>query len=277
MAGADHHHPLIFTFGILGNIISILMFLAPMPTFIRVYKKKSTEGFHSIPYLVGLFSCMLWIYYAMLKSEEYLLLSINSVGCLVEIIYIICYILYAPKKPKILALQLLFLMNFCGFLAIVALTTFFAKGSIRIHIVGWFCVVVSAVLFAAPLSVIRVVIRTKSVQFMPLALSICLTLSAIMWLLYGLLQKDLYIALPNIFGIIFGAMQLVLYGIYRDKKKIVKEENVAEKAEEMNKAHTVVSVLPICNGNINKVHKEENSDEDTNGNGELPIDEVTLV
>ena len=54
---------------------------------------------------------------------------------------------------QILTLKLLLLLNFGGLLLILLLTHFFSKGTSRIHIVGWFCVVSSAGVFAAPLSI----------------------------------------------------------------------------------------------------------------------------
>ncbi|KAJ4850138.1 hypothetical protein Tsubulata_000613 [Turnera subulata] len=188
------HHTLIFAFGILGNIISIMMYLAPIPTFMRVYRNKTTEGFQSIPYVVALFAALVWVYYATLKSNDYLLLSINCFGCIVETIYVSVFIFYAPKKARVLTLQQ-GILSILGFSSIFALTHFLTKGINRLHIVGWFCVALSAAVFAAPLSILRLVIRTKSVEFMPFTLSLFLTLSAILWFLYGMLLRDFFIAM----------------------------------------------------------------------------------
>ncbi|KAK3042530.1 hypothetical protein RJ639_000254 [Escallonia herrerae] len=218
MAIFSTRHPWISTFGILGNIISFLVYLAPGPTFYRICKKKSTEGFQSIPYVVALFTAMLWIYYASLKSGATLLMSINSVGCVIETIYIALYIAYAPKKARILTLKLVLLLIFAGFCLILLLTQVLAKGPARLRVLGWICVVLSVSVFAAPLSIMTQVLRTKSVEFMPFWLSFFLALSAVMWFLYGLLQKDFFITLPNILGFVFGVSQMVLYEIYKNHK-----------------------------------------------------------
>ncbi|KAM3752093.1 hypothetical protein ACB098_04G162900 [Castanea mollissima] len=229
------HSPLVFTFGILGNIISFVVFLAPVPTFVRVCKKKSTEGFQSVPYVVALFSAMLWLYYASLKSNEILLITANTVGFVVETIYIAIYIVYAPKQARMFTLRLLILMNFGGFCSILLLSHFLAQGDTRVRVLGWVCVAFSVSVFAAPLSIMRVVIRTKSVEFMPFYLSLFLTLSAIIWFLYGVLQKDLYVGLPNILGFIFGVLQMVLYMIYKNYKTVVDDEKLSEsKADIVN-------------------------------------------
>ncbi|KAK8680243.1 hypothetical protein V6N13_109194 [Hibiscus sabdariffa] len=208
----------------IGNILSFMVYLAPLPTFVRVYRKKSTEGFESLPYVVALVSAVLWIYYATLKSEAYLLMTINSIGCVVETVYIIVFVVYAPKKARILTMKLLGVFNM-GALVMVLVTHFFTKGRSRIHVIGWSCVVTSAAVFAAPLSIMRLVISTKSVEFMPFTLSLFLTFSAIMWLVYGILLKDFYISLPNILGVVLGMIQMLLYLIYRkfNNKNIIKE------------------------------------------------------
>ncbi|KAG2263233.1 hypothetical protein Bca52824_070312 [Brassica carinata] len=213
---------LAFTFGIMGNIISFIVFLAPVPTFVRICKKKSIEGFQSLPYVSALFSAMLWIYYALQKDGSgFLLITINAVGCFIETIYIILFITYANKKARISTLKVLGLLNFLGFAAIILVCELLTKNqTVRKSLEGF----ASDFLFA-------VVIRTKSVEFMPFSLSLFLTLSAITWLFYGLAIKDFYVALPNILGAFLGAVQMILYVIFKYYK--------APKVDDTEKPKTV--------------------------------------
>ncbi|TKY59557.1 Bidirectional sugar transporter N3 [Spatholobus suberectus] len=189
-----HNHPAL-AFGILGNVISFMVYLAPLPTFYRIYKRKSTEGFQSLPYLVALFSSMLWLYYASLKpADATLLITINSVGCVIEIVYIVMFTIYATRDAKNLTVKLFMAMNVGSFASIFLVTYFAIHGSLRVQIVGWICVTISVCVFAAPLSIVAQVIRTKNVEFMPIILSVFLTLSAVMWFLYGISLKDICIA-----------------------------------------------------------------------------------
>ncbi|PSR86034.1 Bidirectional sugar transporter like [Actinidia chinensis var. chinensis] len=211
-------------FGILGNIVSFLVYLAPLPTFYRICKKKSTEGFQSIPYAVALFSAMLLLYYGFLKKNGLMIITINTIGCAIEATYLILFMLYATKEAKIYTTKLLIFFNVIVYGLIILCTSLLSNGKLRVTIVGWICAVFSVCVFAAPLSIMRLVIRTKSVEYMPFALSFFLTLCAIMWFFYGFLIKDFYIATPNILGFAFGIAQMVLYMIYKDYKKQVLPE-----------------------------------------------------
>ncbi|KAL0327391.1 UNVERIFIED_CONTAM: Bidirectional sugar transporter SWEET15 [Sesamum angustifolium] len=263
MAVFDIHHPWAFTFGVLGNIISIFVYLAPLPTFLRIYKERSTMGFDSLPYVVALFSAMLWMYYAFLKTNAILLISINLFGCIIEAIYIFIYLFYASKKARTHTAKLLSLIN-VGLLALIFLLTFFIfKGPIRVHVVGWICVAVSVSVFAAPLTIVFQVVRTRSVEFMPFPLSFFLTLSAVMWFAYGLFQKDLCVALPNVLGFFLGLLQMLLYGIFRNVKPEIEEKKLPEQVINIMVLGTPVHPVDSkkCPDKIG-VSQEENKDEE---------------
>ncbi|KAL8149026.1 hypothetical protein AgCh_006153 [Apium graveolens] len=190
---------MVVVFGILGNIVSLLVYLAPLPTFLRIYKKKSTEGFQSIPYAVALFSAMLTLYYGLLKPDGFLLITINSVGIFIESAYILLFMIYAPKNAK------------------------------------------------------RLVIRTKSVEYMPFSLSFFLTLCAVMWFFYGILVHDYFVATPNVLGFSFGIVQMILYMFYKNKK--------------------TQAILPVTKIEM-EVHKEESKSNEQNSK---PTDEEGVV
>ncbi|CAN6372106.1 unnamed protein product [Urochloa humidicola] len=226
MAGLSLDHPLAFTFGLLGNIISFMTYLAPLPTFYRIVKSKSTEGFQSVPYVVALFSAMLWIYYALLKSNEFLLITVNAAGCVIETIYIVIYLTYAPKKARLFTAMILLLLNVGVFGLILLLTMLLSAGEKRVVLLGWVCVGFAVSVFVAPLSIIRKVVVTRTVEFMPFFLSLSLTVSAVVWFLYGLLINDKYVALPNVIGFTFGVIQMGLYAFYRNAKPRVLAKDV---------------------------------------------------
>jgi solute carrier family 50 (sugar transporter) len=194
------------------------------PTFYRIYKSKSTEGFQSVPYVVALFSAMLWIFYAQIKTGELLLITINAAGIVIESIYIIMYFIYAPKKGRLFTAKIMLGLNVGFFGLIMLVTLLFFKGDKRVISLGWICVGFSVSVFVAPLSIIvsstsslnpvyslhslanlcvllyeqKRVIQTRSVEYMPFSLSLSLTMSAVVWFLYGVLVKDKYVAVPNL-------------------------------------------------------------------------------
>ncbi|MED6161166.1 Bidirectional sugar transporter sweet12 [Stylosanthes scabra] len=295
------HSPLVFIFGILGNIASFVCFLAPLPTFYRVCKKKSTEGFQSIPYVAALFSAMLWIFYAYVKTGETLLITINAFGCVIETIYLAIFITYCPKKVRISTLRMILLLNFGGFCTIVLLTHILAKGANRLKLLGWICVVFATSVFAAPLSIIRTVIKTKSVEFLPFPLSLLLFISAIMWLMYGLSLKDIYVTLPNVVGLTFGAVQMVLYAMYRKnkplpdqklpehkgadiennvggEKSVEVEKNEKEKKKDEEKKQDLEEVIEVVVRNIEmkETKKEDEAEEKTTKEKEKEEDNSSL-
>uniref|UniRef100_A0A453Q0Z2 Bidirectional sugar transporter SWEET n=1 Tax=Aegilops tauschii subsp. strangulata TaxID=200361 RepID=A0A453Q0Z2_AEGTS len=249
MAGLSLEHPWAFAFGLLGNIISFTSLLAPIPTFYRIFKSKSTEGFQSVPYVVALFSAMLWIFYALVKTGEGLLISINAAGCVIETVYIVMYLVYAPRKAKIFTAKIVVLLNVAGFGLILLLTLFAFHGETRVISLGWICVGFSVCVFVAPLSIIGRVIKTKSVEYMPFSLSLTLTLSAVVWFLYGLLIKDKYVALPNILGFTFGMIQMVLYMFYMNATPVVSDLKEGKEGLKMSaEEHVVVINVAFLEG-----------------------------
>ncbi|MCL7043792.1 hypothetical protein MKW94_027361 [Papaver nudicaule] len=88
-------------------------------------------------------------------------------------------------------------------------------------------------MYASPLSIVRLVIKTKSVEFMPFFLSLFVFLCGTSWFIYGLLGRDPFVAVPNGFGCGLGTLQLILYAIYRKNKGEPKTTDTKDNSVDM--------------------------------------------
>ncbi|KAL8255152.1 hypothetical protein R6Q59_033373 [Mikania micrantha] len=259
MGFIDVHHPLALVFGILGNVVSVGVYLAPIPTFISICKNKSTMGFQSLPYVVALFSSLLWLYYSLIKGgDTFLLITINAFGSLIESLYLIIFVMYATPYGKKQTFKISSAaMAMC--LVIFLGSYFLLQGTTRAVVVGWICVGMSICVFASPLTIVVStyryilarqvmcvcisfnlkrfnyfmsfytvctlqqfkVVKTKSIEFMPFPLSCLLTLSAMTWFTYGMFTADLCVTVPNVLGFVLGVIQIALYQYYKQKSKVI--------------------------------------------------------
>ncbi|XP_031484642.1 bidirectional sugar transporter SWEET6b-like [Nymphaea colorata] len=202
--------------GIIGNVISFGLFLSPTPTFYRIWKKGDVEDFSPIPYLATVMNCMLWVFYGfpIVHPHSLLVLTINGIGLVVELIYLCMYFTYSSKRQKVKpSLILLVEMVLMAIVVVVTLLVFHTHEK-RTLFVGILCIIFGTCMYASPLSAMRLVIKTKSVDYMPFYLSLASFLNGVCWTIYALLPFDINIVIPNGLGTLFGAAQLVLYGCY---------------------------------------------------------------
>ncbi|XP_021767825.1 bidirectional sugar transporter SWEET4-like [Chenopodium quinoa] len=217
-----------FAAGIIGNITALFLFLSPLPTFIGIYKKKTVGQYSSVPYLATFVNCMLWVVYGLpfIHPNSILVVTINGAGFFIELIYLILFVIYSDKKNKLkIVLIAIVEIIIVGIMtALVLILTHTTKR--RSSIVGMIAIVCNIMMYASPLSVMKLVITTKSVEYMPFSLSIASFTNGIAWTVYALFPLDPYIAAPNGLGTIFALVQLILYATYY---KSTKEQIAARK------------------------------------------------
>ncbi|KAG4211834.1 Bidirectional sugar transporter SWEET1 -like protein [Gossypium arboreum] len=208
-----------FIFGVFGNATALFLFLAPTITFTRIIRSKSTEQFSGIPYVMTLLNCLLSAWYGLpfVSKNNLLVSTINGTGAGIETIYVLVFIFYAPKTEKARILGL-FACVLTVFSAVALISLFALHGNGRKLFCGLAATIFSIIMYASPLSIMRLVIKTKSVEFMPFFLSLFVFLCGTSWFVYGLLGRDAFVAIPNGFGCGLGFMQLILYSIYRNNK-----------------------------------------------------------
>lgn len=204
--------------GILGNAASLLLYGAPMITFRRVIKNRSTEEFSGFPYAIALLNSLLYTWYGspLISNglDDILVLTINGVGIVLEFVFVCIYLKYAPRNAKLEMVRTFVgvIMVFAS-ISIVSLVALDDKKH-RKMLVGTSGMIATVVMYASPLSIARQVIRTKSVEFMPISFSIFALINSCLWMIYFLLDKNYILACPNIVGVPLGTCQIVLYFIY---------------------------------------------------------------
>nr|AFK39108.1 unknown [Medicago truncatula] len=113
---------------VIGNVASVSLYAAPIVTFKRVIRKKSTEEFSCIPYTIGLLNCLLFTWYGLPivsnKWENFPLVTVNGVGIVLELAYVLIYFWYSSSKGKVKVAMIAIpiLLVFCA----IALASAFA-------------------------------------------------------------------------------------------------------------------------------------------------------
>eukprot|EP00257_Ricinus_communis_P004274 XP_002517347.2 bidirectional sugar transporter SWEET5 isoform X1 [Ricinus communis] len=229
--------------GVVGNLISFGLFASPIPTFIRIWKSNSVGEFKSDPYLASIMNCMLWNFYGlpMVHPGSTLLVTINSVGLALELIYITIFFIYAQRNGRLKVTGFLF-MEFVVMTALVSFTLkFYDNHGQRSTLVGIFCVVINILMYASPLTIMKKVIITKSVKYMPFCLSLATFLNGAIWVLYATVDIfDLFVLIASSVGVLSGVLQLILYACYYKAVPTLQVDDHHEKPADLQISVAVV-------------------------------------
>ncbi|XP_010483997.1 PREDICTED: bidirectional sugar transporter SWEET5-like [Camelina sativa] len=202
--------------GIIGNVISFGLFCAPIPTIVKICKMKSVSEFKPDPYVATVLNCMMWTFYGLpfVQPDSLLVITINGTGLFMELVYVTIFFIFAtsPIRRKITIAMVIEVI----FMTVVIFCTlyFLHTTKQRSMLIGIMCIVFNVIMYAAPLTVMKLVIKTKSVKYMPFFLSLANLTNGVVWVIYACLKFDPYILVPNSLGALSGIIQLILYATY---------------------------------------------------------------
>jgi len=226
--------------GIVATVSTLCFFLAPSKTFLGIIKKGSTEGFRGEGFMLTFFNCTLWVLYSLYQGSRLMPLVCNSAGAVLAVVYIFLFAMYLPRSnskasggeinpaaggaptayttPQKYLFQFFITIALLGLVGgLVNLDIFdfdIADQNFPAFVFGLIADVFNILMYGAPLTVMKLVIRTKSVKFMPFLVSFFTLTNSIAWLAYGLYVGDIWITVPNASGFLLGISQLILYSLY---------------------------------------------------------------
>lgn len=109
------------------------------------------------------------------------------------------------------------LLAVIGLFAIIVVSSLLIVDlAVRHDVIGFLSCASLISMFASPLFIINLVIRTRSVEFMPFSLSLSTFLMSTSFMLYGIFNFDPFVYIPNGIGTILGIVQLVLFCYYKN-------------------------------------------------------------
>jgi len=205
---------------------TILLFCSPAPTIRKIVEMGSVGKFDSKTYLTSFLQCSLWFAYSLVTPNRFACLLTNTFGVSLSLLWYLVYLRYSDHKLSLL-LQLLAAMVLVVVICCLDTLWFnklplkpFDSGEyLETEGLGMACVVCNILMYASPLSVARDVVRTRSVESMPLPISLMTFLVSSLWGTFGVLIADSWITMPNICGVLLGASQLALYGLIWSRPK----------------------------------------------------------
>jgi solute carrier family 50 protein (sugar transporter) len=206
--------------GYFGVFISICLFLAPVKTFMRIHREHSTTEFSSVPYLSTFMNCWLWVFYAWFTGGVIASLITNLAGGGLASIYLAIFIYYCAGDREDLIARVAIgagvLLLVLGLVWFYDQDNYFQGGKLSSFYFGLFAGMGSVAMYGSPLAIIRLVIKSRSSEFLPILVVLTGVLTSSSWTAYGLYLGDPWITFPNGLGALLGCIQVIVWWIYRD-------------------------------------------------------------
>nr|CAB3461426.1 unnamed protein product [Digitaria exilis] len=167
---------------------------------------------------MALLNCLLAAWYGLpfVSPNNIPVSTVNGAGAAIEVVYVIIFLAFASSQRTRLRMLVLASAAAAVFAALALVSMLALQGERRKLLCGIAATVCSICMYGSPLSIMRLVVKTKSVEYMPFLLSLAVFLSGTSWLVYGLLGRDPFVVIPSAGGSFLGAVQLILYAIYRN-------------------------------------------------------------
>lgn len=194
---------------VLGPGLSLGMQVSTLVTAYQIYKSRSVGQLSSLPFLTLFVNSYAWTLYGYFKQDTAIYIP-NGTGALVGLLSQIAFHAYSKEKPHswyVMSAALVFMI-----------TVFALLGSESA--LGMSGCVLSILVTASPLAVIRTVIQEKSTAALPFATSLIMFVSSASWSTYGwLIVDDPLIYFPNLLSTALTVFQLALFVVYGRSSK----------------------------------------------------------
>lgn len=164
-----------------------------------------------LPYPAILANCVGWVCYSFVKPNGFILAP-NAPGVLIGLFYMLTCLPAAPRRTA----------DWVTGLSLLYTTAFLVAGSLTCYrdlteeskqmLWGYTCNAILITYYAAPLSTLLQVWRTRNASSLSLPLASANAANGALWLVYGLAIGDKFVSVPN--GIGLSLAIVLLFSIF---------------------------------------------------------------
>lgn len=226
-----------------ATLASCNLYFSLTPELRRVHSEKSISTMPLLPILSMLASATCWVLYGCVAGDVFPVAVTNIVGVALSLGYVIVYFRNAAELKSRVLRQVAILL--AVILAVVCYCVWcpFSHHCLKLQ-TGYLACVISALLFASPLVVLKRVMAEKNSVYLPRTMVFSGLLNSLLWSVDGILVSDMFVASPNFINGVLGLLQLALIVIYPKRSTDMTELDM-ETAEQLHCVSLVVVVSPI--------------------------------
>ncbi|CAL4189876.1 unnamed protein product [Meganyctiphanes norvegica] len=215
MALKDHKE-LIAT---LATIVTIAQFLSGIEICRKIVKQGATGEISGFPFVVGVFSCSMWVTFTYLLGDMAMLIT-NSIGFMLQAIYLAIYLHYCISPGSWYSVRRQMVLLFSTSAAMLYYVFFTARDpELAETRVGLMCCFGSIIFSASPLFSVAEVFKTHCTECLPFPLILSTFIVTCLWWMYGLILKNGFVQYPNLIGFCLASFQLTLFLVFPSKRK----------------------------------------------------------
>lgn len=210
----------------LGVCASCCCIFSPMGSMFKIMRYgangKELMGL-LIPYSLYFTQCFLWSFYGIL-TDHIAIAKINVLGTTMCLMYLFIMAQYSQPKDRVVLRPMVCLCVLV--LVVVTLTCIVSLGQKqRLQVFSWSATFFACLLNIAPMVQGMEVIRTKSLEGFPVALTVAGFVSSGIWSEYSFAIHDYGYLLPNLLGVIMNSIQIgIVWWVYTKQMQMQSED-----------------------------------------------------
>lgn len=185
---------------ILGTAFSIILSLAPIPAFFKAWRSQSLKEISRNYVFMSNINNLAWLLYS-IQADNFELIVPNCTQTVIGFCLIVVYFQIEGSTYP-------FLFKYIGF---VFVFTFSGLIFCEADTLGLFAGVLNLGTYLAPLDQVKMVIAEHNPIYLDFNVVVVALGNSTIWLSFGLLAQNLFVALPNAIGCVILCLQLSVY------------------------------------------------------------------